>query len=245
MGGKARLAGKFAPILQESIDQTDGFLEPFVGGFNVAPKLRLKRAVFRDLHSGLIEMYRALQDGWKPPDSVSAETYYEMKRQGRTDPISTFVSFACSYGGKEWDGYARDANGTNYAAQGSRSLLASFPISYNAEFQYGSYQEATPPNGSQWTIYADPPYLGKKQYRGRMRNFDSPAFFTWCESMASAGHHHVFVSEFSAPEHWDVVWEKERVENLSGRSQKRVERLYRVPVCGPKSLGRLSPNSSS
>ena len=37
--------------------------------------------------------------------------------------LTGFVGFGCSFGGKWFGGYARNAGGTNYAAQSKRSLL--------------------------------------------------------------------------------------------------------------------------
>lgn len=48
----------------------------------------------------------------------------------------------------------------------------------------------------------------------------------------AARRHDVFVSEFTAPDHWEVVWELERTLALNntgtGKYKKRVDRLFKV-----------------
>jgi DNA adenine methylase len=76
------------------------------------------------------------------------------------------------------------------------------------------------------TFYCDPPYRGTTGYRTGA--WDPAAFDTWCEARARESHE-VFVSEFTAPPHWPVVWEKVRRETCSGGTGgDRLDRLYRV-----------------
>ncbi len=58
--------------------------------------------------------------------------------------------------------------------------------------------------------------------------FDSEAFFKWCEGKAEEGHI-VFVSEYNAPSHWEVVFEKEQTCNIDNRvAAIKIEKLYKV-----------------
>lgn len=53
-------------------------------------------------------------------------------------------------------------------------------------------------------VYCDPPYRGTTGYK--TGTFDHDAFDTWAEEQVTKGAQ-VFVSEFNAPPHWEVVWE--------------------------------------
>lgn len=239
LGGKSRLAKKFASILVAALPMHNGiFYEPFVGGFNVVPTLvnHLEVAICSDIHPGLIAMYRALQDGWEPPTEVSREDYYYIKGHSAAfqPEMAAFVGFGCSYSGKEWGGYA-SGEGRNYAKEAHDNLMTRLPDIKNCTFHWASY-DGVPLYSETAVIYCDPPYRSTTGYK--TGEFDHTEFDRWCENRALVGHT-VFVSEFNAPEHWEVVWEHERALHCDGRgankdadapkSQKRAtERLYRV-----------------
>jgi DNA adenine methylase len=229
LGGKSRLAKKFAPILDAALLTKEGRLvEPFVGGFNIVPALtEVKEAVCTDIHPGLIRMYQALQDGWQPPTDVSEEEHAEAKALDDKSARSAFISFACSFSGMEWSGYARGgkrANGEprNYAAEGARSLTSKFPMVTPCLFKCLSFSDI--PELKPAVFYCDPPYRGTTGYKTGA--FDHARFDSWCESLVECGHD-VFVSEFNAPEHWDVVWQIERKIHIGGKKTK-TDKLFRV-----------------
>ena len=199
LGGKCRLAKKFAPVLQSALARLPVFYEPFVGGFNILPALggiELERAVCNDWHPGLAVLYRAVRDGWDPPRTLTEGRYQELRTEADwTNPETAFAAFGCSFGGKEFAGYARNSVGDNYAARASNSLLRKRPYMEGVEFQYGDY-EARDPN-EECVIYADPPYKGTTKYKSP--EFDYSRFYRWCERLVDDGCR-VFVSEFTVPD---------------------------------------------
>jgi len=212
-GGKSRLAKKFAPVIAAALIERGGrFVEPFVGGFNVVPALgeAVVEATCSDIHAGLINMYRELRDGrFRPPEFCSEEMYAQLKRMKQNDPLSTFVSFGCSFGGREWGSYGRNKRegGSTLCEQAHRGLLKKATHMDKVLFLSTDYRRLKVPERS--VIYADPPYKGTRGYR--TGSFDHDEFYEWCERMFIAGHR-VFVSEFTIPDRpgWAPVWQIDR-----------------------------------
>ncbi len=231
-GGKAIVGKHIGPIIAElALGRT--FHEPFVGGFNIVPRLSGAPALVRcyDIHDGLVMMYQALQAGWVPPSDVSEDAYIRMRNsvreRGYVEPVEVFTAFACSFGAKEWGGYARSGD-KNFAAIGVRSLARKVAHMGGVLFASGSYVDVVPEPGD--VIYCDPPYKGTLQYR--VGGFDSGAFFAQCETWARNGAT-VLVSEFQGPEGrgWDVLWRKARKTSIRKAScDTDLETLYRVSV---------------
>ena len=78
-------------------------------------------------------------------------------------------------------------------------------------------------------IYADPPYAGTTPYKG-VEPFDSDAFWTYMRKLAGDGHL-VFVSELTAPDDIEVVWQKEygggmKNGGITAKKEKRIEKLF-------------------
>lgn len=234
-GGKARTAAKFAPILDQELLGGRTLVEPFVGGFNIIPRLTPGSGAGNDFlcsdrNAALIAMYQALQDGWDPPSVVTREEYDSLRaRADAANPMTAFAAFGCSYSGKEWGGYAADAHGRNYAAQARAALLLKSAYMTRVRFSVGNYWETVVPTGS--VVYCDPPYLGTTGYRGGA--FDHERFYAWCESLVVVSGCVVLVSEFTVPAHWVVVWESPRVVT-AGRIHPVRELLARVI---PRSTG--------
>ncbi len=225
LGGKARLAKRFAHILDAALVEKGGrFAEPFVGGFNLVRNLEnVREATCSDIHAGLINMYNELKRGWVPPSSITEEQYKKLKAAKGLDPLSVFASFACAFAGIEWGSYERSGD-TNFAAVGRRSLLRKKEYMEQVEFQSCSYTQLLLEEPS--VVYCDPPYANTTKYK--TGDFDHKGFYQWCEDLVRDGHA-VFVSEFSAPEYWEVVWEIERKIKINPtKNHKRIDKLYKV-----------------
>ncbi len=225
MGGKARLARKFAPILQQRLAAGGRFVEPFVGGFNLVPVIQPAASFCSDIHPGLISLYSALQAGtFSPPEHIGESEYQALRRRGDWDnPLTAFAAFGCSFGGREWEGYARDKRKTeSFACTARRGILRKLERMAGVEFKCIDYQ-STPIRAGD-VLYADPPYLDTKPYH-RVGKFDHAAFFGWCEDIASKGVS-VFVSEFTAPQRprWQEVWRHHRRVQFNSASAKRSHR---------------------
>lgn len=236
MGSKNRIAKHILPIMLEHRTPEMTWVEPFVGGANMIDKVEGKR-IGNDYNEYLIEMWKALQKGWTPPDFVSEEDWRDVKEQmdSKYDKHHiAFVRLGCSFGADWNGGYARNVrkdkpnaellNSTtkSYCGQSKRNILKQLPKLESVVFISGSYLEMEiPPNS---LIYCDPPYEGTTKYKD---DFDHKAFWQWCREKATEGHK-VFVSEYNAPEDFECLWEQEinNTLNNTAKTGKVKEKLF-------------------
>lgn len=226
LGGKSRLAKEIAGVLSGFLGSAGVYVEPFVGSAAVAEKLAGLSPIpmlLADSHPDLILLYRAMQNGYVPPDAVS-EQEYEQAKQLQPCAYRGFVGFACSYGGKWFGGYARGEE-RNYALEGKRSLLRTVAALQGARFLCCDYRELVMPGRA--LIYADPPYANTTRYRGGQ--FDSDALWDWARRQSASGHT-VIVSEYAAPDDFDTLWEKPHTTSIRPRNgnEQRIERLFKL-----------------
>ena len=236
LGGKSRLAKRIGAAILENTNQRGQYIEPMIGGgsvfFELAP--HFQKSFGGDIQEDLILMYRALADGWVPPDTVTEEEWREL-RDSPPSALRAFAGFGCSFGGRFFEGYARNAKGGNYAAR-SRKRLMAYSETLNSLpttpfFGHAGYDEWLPLHGC--VVYLDPPYAGTTGYsskRSGVPTFDHDAFWNTAAEWVTVRGAHVFVSEFAAPEGWTPVWEQERsvgVGTTSGaRYTKKTDKLF-------------------
>lgn len=228
MGSKRLLAKHILPIILNGRKSDQWYVEPFVGGGNMIDKVDGLR-LGADYNKYLIAMFQALQLGWLPPEHITKEQYYYIK--GNKDEnlaLTGYCGFCASFCGKWFGGWANDykkikrKDGTyrNYQIESRNNILKQLSKIEDLELVYSSYDELEiPPNS---IIYCDPPYKGKTKYKDA---FNSDKFYQWFRDKADEGHT-VYLSEYSAPDDFILLWEKEHQTQLSNQNQKKVERLY-------------------
>jgi DNA adenine methylase len=204
MGGKTRIAKDLARVMLRATPEREVYLEPFLGAGSVAAQMapEFKTVLLNDASPDLIALWRALQDGWKPPATVSEDEYNAQ----RTAPVSAlrgFVGYGCSFGGKWFGGFARDPRKPwSFAQTAINGLGKKITALQNASFFNLDYRLIPVAPGS--VIYCDPPYRGVTAY-ARLDEFDSGEFWAtvskWSDTSA------VFVSEYTAPVGWVSVWQ--------------------------------------
>ena len=226
MGSKNRHAKELLPIILANRREGQWYVEPFVGGANMIDRVTGPR-IGSDVHPQLIAMWQAVASGWLPPRSVSEAEYKAAHTERKIDALTGFIGFPCSYAAKWFGGYARglaaDGSPRNYADEAHRAIAKQAPALYGVDFRHGSYADLDIPPAS--VIYCDPPYAGTTKYAAGA--FDHAAFWKWCDARHDEGHT-VFVSEYTAPEHWRCVWAKS-VNNTLAKdtgSKQGVERLF-------------------
>jgi DNA adenine methylase len=240
MGSKARHAKEIIKAMETELGGTlwnwgggdKDYIEPFVGGANMIDKIpnvfRTKKG--NDINVHLIEMFKAVQGGWLPPDTVSEQEYKQLMSKsdiyctGIESALIGFVGIGCSYSGKWFGGYARGNanNGSprNYCLESKKNLLNQ--DIKNVVFSHGNYYDMVLLDQS--LIYCDPPYAETTKYKDY---FDHNRFWDWCNKMVEDGHK-VFVSEYNAPEGWRCIWQKEVNNSLTKEtgSKQGVEKLF-------------------
>jgi DNA adenine methylase len=153
MGSKNKIAKLILPILN-SERKNSTWVEPFVGGANMIDKVSGDR-IGNDAHFYLIELLKAVRDGWRPPENITKEEYYKIKENEKDFPpeLVGFAGFLCSFGGKWWGGFAKNSKNDNYAARGSRCLIKQSKNLQGVNFLCGSYLDLVIPANS--LIYCD------------------------------------------------------------------------------------------
>lgn len=226
LGGKSKIRKQVSNYLL-SISSGQAYLEPFVGGGWILQEMAHKSisATASDMNEALITMYKALQNGWTPPDVISEETYRAYKRlQPPDDPLTAFIGFGCSFAGKWFGGYARSSDKVCYAATTKRSLLKQLPSIKKVNFLSCSYTDHTPEN---MLIYCDPPYAGTTSYDA-LPEFNHEVF--WSTMRLWSKNNIVIVSEYCAPADFKCVYSSMSQMGMStglGNRIKREDKLFR------------------
>lgn len=227
IGSKARYAKYILPLILENRKTNQFYVEPFVGGANLIDKIDGCR-IGADINYYLIKLFQAIQNNWIPPEDISEEQYKHIRdnKDLYSPELVAFVGMGCSYSGKWFGGYARGDNDKgvqrNYAKESKHNLLSQKSGILGVNFVCSEYNQLIIPENS--IIYCDPPYANTTKYKD---SFDNDAFWKWCDNMAENGHS-VFVSEYTAPSHWDCIWEKTVCSSLTKDTGNKtaIERLF-------------------
>lgn len=221
MGGKSRTWKQICAFLNSVRKPGRTYLEPFVGGAWVLQGMAGNR-IASDANRALITMYKALQEGWIPPEYVTQEEYTVAKSASDDDPIKAFCGIGYSWGGKWWGGYADPKSDKNHLGNPKYTLFKKLAHMKGVDFRYGDYRQYTP-QGS--LIYLDPPYAETTSY-GATGGFDSTEFWnvvrTWSQNNT------VVISEYKAPDDFECVLSmptKIEMRSKNGR-EDRVEKLF-------------------
>ena len=207
-GGKARISKEMARVITETSGGGRTLVSLFCGACSVESKCtEFSHIILNDSHEYLIAMLKAVQEGWVPPDAVTEEQYkYIRDHKDEDKALTGFVGFGCSFGGRFFEGYARNRTNKNYAAVSKRSLLKDMKTLADkeyAEFICGDYRDLVLPDSC--VIYADPPYVNTKQIS--RQSFDTQQF--WDYARETSKRHLVFISEQTAPDDFVSIWEKD------------------------------------
>ena len=229
MGSKSRIAKHILPIMRDDAEKhgITTWVEPFVGGGNMIDKVpeRMRR-IGIDYNPHTIAAMLSIRDMVDNlPDNVSEDEYRALKGKP-ADPISSWIRFVCSFGGRFETGYAGDKKGRNYALEGKRNALKQSPKIQTVEFVCASYKDYKPVNS---LVYCDPPYQGTTGYK--TESFDHEEFFYWCRETSKNGNL-VYVSEYNAPDDFKCVWQGEVKTNFASRRESAthiaVEKLFKA-----------------
>ena len=228
LGGKADVGKRIAEQCAKRRCPGALFVDMFCGSLNITRHVADRVALAAgglvesprlavDACGPLIVMWRAAFAGWVPPRVVSKEEYERIKAtQDPHDPMTAFVLFGCSFGGKWCGGYAKDRPEQRYAECASNGVVKKARDCRQVRLEHATFQSKHPgcwPPGT--VLYCDPPYRSTTGYKA-LEPFNSEAFWFWAERHAALGVH-VYVSEGAACTRagWDV--ELEQVASQGGR----------------------------
>ena len=231
MGSKNRIAKHILPIMLKEM-QDKGYttwVEPFVGGGNMIDKVPNEyKRIGIDLNGHVIQ---ALTDIRDKPELLPEKFSFDERKYWREQPPTEFMSWACivtSFGADLLGGYAREkgSDDATFCGYGKRNALKQSSklqsvFLFNAQYDYFEFENSL--------IYCDPPYQKTSGYK--TGEFNHGEFFEWCRKMKAKGNS-VFVSEYNAPDDFELVWQGEIKTNFSSQrkeaTHKAVEKLFKV-----------------
>ena len=232
MGSKARFAKNILKIILKERKIEQWYVEPFSGGMNIIDKVGGRR-IANDIHTNLIEMWKALVlNNWIPP-YYTKEEYKHIKynRKNYSPHVVGWVGFNLSYCGKYFGGYTGKAE-TNigiikdYQIAARNNIKKQIRKLKDVIFKNEKYYNLKIPANS--VIYCDPPY---KNTTGYSNKFNHDFFWNWCRTLSKMGHE-VWISEYNAPKDFECIWSKEvtillNSKRLPGERKVSTEKLFK------------------
>ncbi len=167
-------------------------------------------------------MWKALQIGWIPPESIPFEDWQRLKVLPKPSALRGFAGFGASFGGHWFRAYARQQAGVedDETVQASRRTCLRQAKQFRdarVKFVCSVYDRWQPHPGD--VVYCDPPYAGTAGYCGLDEKFDHSRFWAWCAHLVRNGVR-VLVSEYTCPlEDWYRVDYQLRSSAFSGDNQ--------------------------
>lgn len=239
LGGKSMIRIEVSDYLKELRAKMEAergekvpYWEPFVGSGWVLQEMDEGETYASDVNGALISLWRKLQNGWEPPETVTKEMYYLAKGGKMTAHETAFIGFACSYRGIWFGGYAQ-GEGKNYAKTGRDSLLRKIEkinALGNVTFFTANFLRCyVPAQGC--LIYCDVPYEGTEGFKGAPK-WRPDLFWKRVRQLEKWGHK-VVVSEYAAPYDFTAVLEMKSRMQIGNNKNKlkskkaRMERLFR------------------
>lgn len=235
MGSKAKIASEILPFIHSYIamNNIDTYIEPFVGGANMIDKVQCTYKFGYDKNKYLIALFKHIQEGGELPEDVSREQYADAKAHYRAkddyypDWYLAAVGFLAGFNGRFFDGdyaqpgYDKEAY-RDYYQEAKRNILNQMRLLGDTQFNSGDYKELNPSNA---LVYADPPYAGTKGYLSVTKEFNHKEF--WDIMREWSKNNIVLISEETAPEDFDVLWEQEVTRTIKANDKsKATEKLF-------------------
>ena len=225
-GGKQRISKQLSQYLNLQLKDGQPFVDLFCGSCNIISKIDNNRVrIANDKHKYLIAMWKALQDGWIPPDEISRREY-RLIRENKDDTLhlTGFVGFGCSFAGKWFGGYAYNSKGDNYCLRAKKSCINKLSNLDDVEFYNLNYNELNIPKGS--LVYCDIPYKGTTQYcEEEVGIFNHHEFYQWARDNSSI--YDIYISEYkeNVPEGFEIVWEMESRKSIRNAKNEAVRTI--------------------
>ncbi len=230
-GSKARVAKDFALIFNKIIKEKniDIYCEPFVGGANMIQHIECLHKWGFDNNEYLIALLAAVASSWNPLEKVimtKALCLLCKNHPERYKPeIVGLAGFCASYNSKWFGGYAgkpvKTKIGTfrNYYAEAVQNLLNQAEFIKDVIFVSVDYRDLEMEGA---LIYCDPPYQNTTGYKDTFNHFE---YWEWVRKMSRKNI--VLCSEYTAPEDFVCLWEKQLTTTLDKNSRsKAVEKLF-------------------
>lgn len=141
------------------------------------------------------------------------------------------VGFCASFGAKYFGGYARDSkedNSGKWSAGAIRNLKKQLDNIKDVRFKNIRFQDLPLDKIRGYVIYCDITYCGTTKYA--TDSFPYEEFYDWVK--AASVNNTVLVSEYSMPDEFTCIWQKETKTLLDSNKEKlddkniRIEKLF-------------------
>ena len=235
MGSKAKIASCILPFIHNYmfINNIDTYIEPFVGGANMIDKVQASNKFGYDKNRYLIALFKHLQNGGELPEEVTREQYADCRAHYRLDDKQYedwyigAVGFLAGFNGRFYDGSYSGTSFENgrlrdYYQESKANILSQMKYLGDVKFEAKDYRELKP-NGA--LLYLDPPYAGTKGYNTISKQFNHKEF--WDIAREWSKNNIVLISEETAPDDFDILWEQEITRCINVTDKKSsTEKLF-------------------
>jgi DNA adenine methylase len=231
-GSKARIAKNIVPIINGYRTKSRiKYVEPFVGGANIATLVDFPEKKCSDKNPYLIALLDYLAKNGDMPCSISESEYYNVRDNKEQYPAwyVGLVGFCASYGGRFFEGYPRgnndDGTARDYTNEAIRNIEKQKNQLKGIDFSCSDYIDLDY-RAEKCVMYCDPPYRNSKPYRtDLLGKFDSDVFWEWVD--VQSAFNPVIISEYEAPPQYISLFEKKlRVTLKLDNQRENTERLF-------------------
>lgn len=222
MGGKERIHKHILRAIEFAKWDSGAakYLEPFVGGASIASRITgFDEVVLSDVEPLVADVWNAARAGWSPYP-IDLQQYHDLRSVVGAGPQAGYAAFGVSYGGRKWQGFAKDREDRKYSQTAAAAGIARKALGLPVDIQVLDYTAHTPEDG--WVVYCDPPYAGTKAYD---HPWNADKFWEVADSWVDAGAV-VLVSEYAAPDHWSTMWSRRKHVAMGRETLFAVERLF-------------------
>jgi len=207
------------------------YIEPFVGSAWVTQHVNAKTKLAYDANKYLIAMWKALQNGWIPPDNITREDHKKAKnaKNGEVeDHLRAFIGFGCSWGGDWFCGFIEKHKGKEIssALRAKNSLMKKLVNLHGVQFACADYRTLNPSGA---IIYCDPPY-NQTSMSWDCSKFDHDEF--WVIMRKWSKDNTILISGWSAPDGISVLCDWSDIKVVTSSYPKdpdkraRTEKLF-------------------
>lgn len=228
-GGKSKIGKKIAKQLKKYIGTHTEYIEPFCGALGVFKYMikndsnsELKYSAY-DKCEDLIILFNELKNNSFEYFEVTKSVYDSLNNSKIPSAERAFAGFGCSYGGSFFGGFneIRKDNGkrTDLIAYKSLKKIGLEKINKTIKFKSSDYKELEIYDS---LIYCDPPYQNTKSSLNKC-DFNHEEFWNKVRYWKKCGNT-VIVSEYSAPEDFECIFELRRYSSL--KKEYVIEKLF-------------------
>ena len=197
-------------------------------------KIKCKNRIGCDIHKQLIALLEYAQEHSEElPERILEEEYktVQTNKENYPDYYLGLVGFCASFGAKYFRGYARDSKADNsgkWSAGAIRNLKKQLDNIKDVRFRNIRFQDLPLDKIKGYVIYCDIPYRGTTKYA--TDSFPYEEFYDWVK--AASVNNTVLISEYSMPDEFTCIWQKETKTLLDSNKEKsddkniRIEKLF-------------------